>query len=371
MRGGLRSWKRGADSRGIRNAISYAFEGTCDAHHREPIGADMAARYAERDESTVTRFTVVNDAIARDELDTSALRHWIQGENPATGEARGLVSRSENSDLMLDGTINFPKSYSIAALLAPDLALEFEALQDRMRDRTITLWQSQLNARRGRGGSIREDIARLEVVELQHRRSRALDPHIHRHLWLNMKVQGVDGKWSSLDSRVAMKFQTVVNAEGELAARTDPRWIAVLAAHGYTLDDDGEIAQLAHVVRPLSRRSNKIEANRMRLIGAWRASIRAASRAPKSCTTSMPWRGRRVARTNRRTLTKQSGKPECVPSLARSTRSCSGLAVAPGMSRGCSPISTATCLRRWRSPMPTPGRCRAAGGSRRGTFARE
>ena len=270
MRGGLRSWKRGADSRGIRNAISYAFEGTCDAHRREPIGADMAARYAERDESTVTRFTVVSGAIARDELVAPALRRWIQGENPATGEPRGLVSRSENSDLMLDGTINFPKSYSIAALLAPDLALEFEALQDRMRDRTITLWQSQLNARRGRGGSIREDIARLEVVELQHRRSRALDPHIHRHLWLNMKVQGVDGKWSSLDSRVAMKFQTVVNAEGELAARTDPRWIAVLAAHGYTLDDDGEIAQLAHVVRPLSRRSNKIEANRMRLIGAWR-----------------------------------------------------------------------------------------------------
>ncbi|WP_243077326.1 AAA family ATPase [Microbacterium sp. SS28] len=271
MRGGLRSWKRGGDSRGIRNALSYAFNGTCDAHHREPLGAEMAARYAEGGGATVTRFTVVGGAIARDELDAIALRHWIEGGNPATGDPRGLVHRSENTDLMLDGTINFPKSYSIAALLAPDLAVEFEALQDRMRDRTVTLWQSQLNARRGHGGSIREDIARLEVVELQHSRSRALDPHIHRHLWLNMKVQGVDGKWSSLDSRVAMKFHTVVNAEGELAARTDPRWIAALAAHGYTLDDDGEIAQLAHVVRPLSRRSNKIEANRMRLIAAWRS----------------------------------------------------------------------------------------------------
>jgi energy-coupling factor transporter ATP-binding protein EcfA2 len=140
-----------------------------------------------------------------------------------------------------------------------------------MRDRTIRLWQRKLNSRRGHGGSIREDIARLEVVELQHRRSRALDPHIHRHLWLNMKVQGVDGKWSSLDSRVAMKLHTVVNAEGELAARTDPRWMEALASRGYTLDDDGEIAQLAHVVRPLSRRSNKIETNRIRLIAAWRS----------------------------------------------------------------------------------------------------
>ena len=271
MRGGLRSWKRGTDSRGIRNAISYAFDGTCDAHHREPLGATTAARYADSDGATVTRFTVVDGAIARDELDAGALRRWIQGENPATGEPRGLVHRSENTDLLLDGTINFPKSYSIAALLDPELAAEFEALQDRMRDRTITLWQRELNARRGHGGSIREDIARLEVVELQHRRSRALDPHIHRHLWLNMKVQGVDGKWSSLDSRVAMKLHTVVNAEGELAARTDPRWIAALASHGYTLDDDGEIAQLAHVVRPLSRRSNKIDTNRVRLIATWRS----------------------------------------------------------------------------------------------------
>ena len=269
MRGGLRSWKRGGDSRGIRNAISYAFDGTCDAHRRQPPGAEAATHYAGG--NTVTRHTVVDGAIARDELDGVALRRWIEGENPATGEPRGLVLRSENTDLLLDGTINFPKSYSIAALLDPDLAAEFEALQDRMRDRTITLWQRELNARRGHGGSIREDISRLEVVELQHRRSRALDPHIHRHLWLNMKVQGIDGKWSSVDSRVAMKLHTVVNAEGELAARTDPHWLAALAEHGYKLDDDGEIAQLTHLVRPLSRRSNKIDANRVRLIEAWRA----------------------------------------------------------------------------------------------------
>lgn len=270
MRGGLRSWKRGAGSRGIRNAISYAFDGTCDAHHREPLGVTSAARYADGGGATVTRHTVVNGAIARDELGAAELQRWIEGENPATGDARGRVHHSENNDLLLDGTINFPKSYSIAALLDRELATEFEALQDRMRDHTITLWQRELNARRGHGGRIREEIARLEVVELQHRRSRALDPHIHRHLWLNMKVQGVDGKWSSLDSRVAMKLHTVVNAEGELAARTDSRWIEVLAGRGYTVGDDGEISQLAHLVRPLSRRSNKIEANRAGLIAAWR-----------------------------------------------------------------------------------------------------
>ncbi|MCK3771272.1 AAA family ATPase [Microbacterium aerolatum] len=118
---------------------------------------------------------------------------------------------------------------------------------------------------------MREQITRIEVVELQHRRSRALDPHIHRHLWLNIKALGADGRWSNVDSRVAMKLHTVVNAEGELAARTDPAWTTALARHGYTLDGAGEIAELAGAVRPLSRRSAQIEANRARLIAEWSA----------------------------------------------------------------------------------------------------
>lgn len=271
MRGGLRSWKRGVAARGVRNALAYAFDGTCDAHHNVGAGIGAAATYGEADGRTIKRFTVVSEGIARDELDTAQLRLWIEGKDPRSGAERGRAHSLENADLLLDGTLNFPKSYSIASLLVPELATEFEQLQDRMRNRTIALWQRELNARRGRGGRIRESIARLEVVELAHRRSRALDPHIHRHLWLNMKVQGVDGKWSSLDSRVAMKLHTVVNAEGELTARTDPTWLDALARHGYTLNDEGEIAQLAHVVRPFSRRSNRIEANRVRLIARWRS----------------------------------------------------------------------------------------------------
>ncbi|MDX2377693.1 AAA family ATPase [Microbacterium sp. LRZ72] len=219
----------------------------------------------------MTRFVVVGGDITRDMLTAEQLRQWVDGRDPASGEQRGRDLSSPTADLILDGTINAPKSYSIAVLLHPELATEFQALQDRLRDRIITTWQHELNARRGAGGSIRESLHRVEVVELQHRRSRALDPHIHRHLWLNVKVQGEDGKWSNVDSRVAMKFHTVINAEGELAARTDPAWIAALARHGYTLDANGEIAELARAVRPLSRRSNQIEANRAVLVAQWRA----------------------------------------------------------------------------------------------------
>lgn len=272
MRGGLERWKRGVDSRGVRNAISYALEGTCDAHLQHSKGAEALEAYSESADSSVSRFVIEHGTIRSDELTADGLRVWLSGHDPATGDERGKTLPRPNADLLLDGTLNHPKSYSVAALLHDDLAAEFEALQDRLRDRIVLLWQQELNARRGHGGLIRESIARLEVVELQHRRSRALDPHAHRHLWLNIKVQGDDGKWTNVDSRVAMKFHTIMNAEGELAARTDPQWVAALAARGYSIGADGEIAELAAAVRPLSRRSAQIEANRARLIVEWTAA---------------------------------------------------------------------------------------------------
>ncbi|WP_396655617.1 MobF family relaxase [Microbacterium sp.] len=270
MRGGLERWKRGVGSRGVRQALAYAFQGSCDSHLRS-AGVDALATYGDVDGGGVTRFIVEAGTIHTDTLDEEGLRRWVDARDPETDERRGRDLTSPDADLILDGTINAPKSYSIVALITPELAAEFEALQDRLRDRIITLWQRELNARRGAGGRIREALHRIEVVELQHRRSRALDPHIHRHLWLSVKVQGEDGKWSNIDSRVAMKMHTLINAEGELAARTDPRWRHALARHGFTLNDDGEIAELAHAVRPLSRRSTQIEANRAVLLAAWRS----------------------------------------------------------------------------------------------------
>jgi hypothetical protein len=97
-----------------------------------------------------------------------------------------------------------------------------------------------------------------------------LDPHKHRHLWLNVKVQGMDRKWSNVDTRVALRFQNAVNAEGDFASRADPAWIAALAAKGFTLSSDGEVAQLQHLVRPLSKRSAQIEANKAAHLRRWK-----------------------------------------------------------------------------------------------------
>lgn len=269
MRGGIARWKRGVASQGVRQALDYAFGGTCDSHMTASAGAEAAAGYTD---GVMERFVVEDGVTVSDSLSRDQLKAWIGGADPETGEHRGRELPSPEADLLLDATVNSPKSFSLAALLDDELAAEFEHLQDRLRDRVLLTWQSELNARRGAGGAIRQELSRIEVVELKHERSRSLDPHKHRHLWLNMKVRGVDGRWSNVDSRVALRFQTVVNSEGDLAARTDPEWIAALAAKGFTLDASGEIEQLAHLVRPLSRRSNQIEANRALKLAEWKAA---------------------------------------------------------------------------------------------------
>src|SRR5690606_8158926 len=43
-----------------------------------------------------------------------------------------------------------------------------------------------------------------------------------------------------------------------------------LASHGYTLDDSGEIAELAHVVDPMSKRAQQITRNKARFESEWR-----------------------------------------------------------------------------------------------------
>lgn len=269
MRGGVARWKRGQSSHGVKQAVNYAFSGVCDATltAKTADGVIAVAGYAD---AVMTRYIGENGAIRDDLLTRDQLKAWVDGLDPFTGERRGRDLESPVADLILDATINAPKSFSIAAMLDLDLAAAYEDLQDRLRDRIIKLWQSELNARRGKQGAIRENLARIEVVELRHERSRSLDPHKHRHLWLNVKVQGVDGKWSNIDTRVALRFQNVINAEGDLASRTDPAWIAALAAKGFTLNADGEITQLQHLVRPLSKRSAQIEANKVARTAWWK-----------------------------------------------------------------------------------------------------
>ena len=273
MRGGVAVWKRGSGGRGVKAAVAYAVQGACDAstaHEHDPEAVIAAAKYAGQ---TVSRHTVMNGTITRDELDTDSLTDWVKGNDPLTGGLRGSrVETSEQANMLYDATINFPKTYSLAGMLHPELQHELDSLMDRIRDKTITVWQAELNGRRGAGGLIRESLSQIEVVELEHARSRALDPHAHRHTWLSTKVLGVDGNWSNVDSSVMMKMQPLINGYGEVMARTDKRWLATLQRFGMGLDTEGEIRELAHLSRPFSKRNEQIARNVAVIERQWRAS---------------------------------------------------------------------------------------------------
>ena len=58
MRGGLERWKRGVESKGVRQAMAYAFKGSCDSHLRTVTGVEALASYGGGDAAKVTRFTV-------------------------------------------------------------------------------------------------------------------------------------------------------------------------------------------------------------------------------------------------------------------------------------------------------------------------
>ena len=97
MRGGLERWKRGVGSRGIGHAIDYALKGTCDAHLHPSTGSDALEMYSNAANSNVTRFVVTGDTITADELNVGALRVWVTGHDPVTGEERGSQRLNESA----------------------------------------------------------------------------------------------------------------------------------------------------------------------------------------------------------------------------------------------------------------------------------
>lgn len=108
MRGGLERWKRGVESRGVRQAISYALEGTCDAHLQHSVGVDALEAYSAASYSTVSRFIDENGIVTSDELTAGGLRVWLTGHDPVTGEERGHQRLTPDADVLLDGTLNHP-----------------------------------------------------------------------------------------------------------------------------------------------------------------------------------------------------------------------------------------------------------------------
>ncbi|MFC7359495.1 MobF family relaxase [Nocardioides astragali] len=248
-------------------------------------GSAAAARsYVEADHSRVDDYYLAEGtglaehyiagpgAVRRaDDLDGPAYERWVAGYDVLTGAAKGRLRDDARALRFVEVVINGPKSWSLAAALHPDVATAYDAAMDRAAGEVIGWVVEHATTRVGpRGRQVQVPVEMVEAAVVRHYTSRAGDPHRHLHVQINARVFA-RGAWRGLHSVGVVDSIEALNGIGHAAVMCDPEFRAALAARGYTLDDDGEIRQLAPYTGGFSQRAAQITRNVDRYEAAWRA----------------------------------------------------------------------------------------------------
>src|SRR4051794_30438224 len=148
---------------------------------------------------------------------------WVAGADPVTGEPRGRLRTDGRAVRFVEVVVNGPKSWSLAAALHPDIAVAYDAAQDRAAEQIIAWLSQHATTRVGpRGGQVQVPVEELEAVTVRHHTSRAGDPHRHLHLQLLARVFAA-GKWRGLHTVGIRDFLSAINGVGHAAMATDPQ----------------------------------------------------------------------------------------------------------------------------------------------------
>lgn len=214
--------------------------------------------------------------VDRMQLDGDTYEAWVEGVDVRTGELKGNVRRGEAAEerpplRFAEVIVNGPKSWSIAAALHEDVAAAYDRAQDEAVQQIGAYVAQQASTRVGpRGAQVQMPAAEVQMAKIRHFTTRAGDPHRHIHLQVNARVLAADGKWRGIDSVPLLRMQRAINGVGHRAVAANPEFRSALSAHGYTLDEVGEIRELAQVVPAMSKRSEQIARNLRRYEAQWR-----------------------------------------------------------------------------------------------------
>jgi hypothetical protein len=212
-------------------------------------GTGIARRFMTRPDGPVVELA---------SLSGDGYEAWVAGLDLETGQPRGRLRADASAVRFVEVVVNGPKSWSLAAELHPDLAAAYEAAQDRAAGQIIGWLGAHATTRVGpRGAQVAVPVEALEAVTVRHYTSRAGDPHRHLHLQVNARVFAA-GKWRGLDTVAFRDSIAALNGIGHAAIACDPEFRAALTGHGYTLNEAGEIEQLARFVGPFSKRDAQI-----------------------------------------------------------------------------------------------------------------
>jgi len=215
-------------------------------------------------------------------LTGDAYEAWVAGYDPDTGGAKGRLRADAQAVRFVEVVVNGPKSWSLAAVLHPEIAAAYDAAQDRAAVQIIGWLAEHATTRLGpRGRQVQVPVQEIQAAVVRHYTSRAGDPHRHLHLQVNARVFA-EGTWRGLHTVGVRDGLDAINGIGHAAVMTDPGFRAALAARGYTLDhESGEVTELVAYVGPFSARAAQIARNIDRYEAQWRAANPGAEPGPK------------------------------------------------------------------------------------------
>src|SRR5664280_2167664 len=178
-------------------------------------------------------------------LNGDAYEAWVGGYDPDTGGAKGRLRADDQAVRFVEVVVNGPKSWSLAAVLHPEIAAAYDGAQDRAAEQIIGWLAEHSTTRVGpRGRQVQVPVQEMEAAVVRHYTSRAGDPHRHLHLQVNARVFA-EGTWRGLHTVGVRDALDAINGIGHAAVTTDPGFRAALATHGLTLDfESGEVAEL-------------------------------------------------------------------------------------------------------------------------------
>ncbi|RHW24041.1 AAA family ATPase [Nocardioides immobilis] len=256
MRGGVAIYRGSAAA--ARNYVEADRSRADDYYLAE--GTGVAARYA------ATPSTLSGEA----PMDGESYERWVAGYDVETGAAKGRLVKAANGVRFAEVVVNGPKTWSLAAALDPEISEAYDAAQSRAAEQIIGWVAQHATTRVGpRDLQVQVPVERIEAAVIRHHTSRTSDPHRHLHLQVNARVFA-EGKWRGLHTVGMRDMVAAVNGIGHAAVMCDPQFRTVLAQHGFTLDEDGEINELAPYAGAFSARSAQVGRNLARYEAEWR-----------------------------------------------------------------------------------------------------
>jgi conjugative relaxase-like TrwC/TraI family protein len=218
------------------------------------------------------RFVVYpNGVLQRRAMDGDTYEFWVAGYDVETGKPKGRLRSDDNAVRFVEVVVNGPKSWSLAAAVHPEIAAAYDAAQDRAAIEIMRWLAEHSTTRIGpRGRQVQIPVEQLEAARIRHYTSRAGDPHRHLHLQVNARVWAAR-KWRGIHTVGVRDSLGAINGIGHAAVMCDPVFRAALAAHGYHLDETGEVVELTGFTGAFSARTAQIARNVDRYDATWRA----------------------------------------------------------------------------------------------------